>query len=69
MQISGRASVDHWLDEGNEDKMEQLLLEGKSYMLEGKETLNPKSVSFLRFLPIYKVSFEILREGSLKKVL
>jgi hypothetical protein len=47
--------VERWFDEGDEAKIEQLLLEGRSYLLEGKEPLNPKILNFMRTLPIYKV--------------
>lgn len=51
------ADIERWFEEGNEEKIEQLLLEGKSYLLEGREAVNPKTINFLRTLPIYKVCF------------
>lgn len=50
-------NVDRWLKEGNIDKIEKLLLKGRSHLLEGKETMvtNPKTANFLSILPAYKV--------------
>lgn len=49
------ADVEKWFEEGHEEKIERLLLEGRSYLLEGKEASNQKIINFMRELPIYKV--------------
>jgi hypothetical protein len=55
--INGSVSkdVDQWLEEDDEEQIENLLLEGRSYLLEDREASRPKTMSLIRILPVYKV--------------
>lgn len=43
--------------------MEHLVLQGKSFLIEGKESLHPKTNAFLKVLPIYKHKIDALLEA------
>lgn len=56
-RLSLNADVEQWLEQGDEARLEQLLLEGRAYLLENRDLLaaSGKAAGFLRLLPVYKV--------------
>ncbi|KAI6240921.1 Ankyrin repeat and Ankyrin repeat-containing domain-containing protein [Aphelenchoides fujianensis] len=62
-RISTIDEVDRWLDDGDVAKLEVLVLQGKSYALEGRSATEPKIAGLLRILPVYKANIECLLEA------
>lgn len=52
-----------WLDDGDVGHLEHLILQGKAFLIEGKESLHPKTNAFLKILPIYKHKIDALLEA------
>ncbi|CAD5214744.1 unnamed protein product [Bursaphelenchus okinawaensis] len=62
-RVSLSEDVDHWIEDGDIDNLEELLLTGKAYMLENREITSGKSSGFLRQIPVYKANIECMLEA------
>ncbi|TKR64477.1 hypothetical protein L596_025002 [Steinernema carpocapsae] len=56
-------NLDHWLRKGDVGQLENLLLQGRANMLDGKSDPNPKTRVFLKNMEVYKQNINHLLEA------
>uniref|UniRef100_A0AC34QFB3 Uncharacterized protein n=1 Tax=Panagrolaimus sp. JU765 TaxID=591449 RepID=A0AC34QFB3_9BILA len=62
-QVVTAEQVRNWMQSGDVGQLENLLLQGKSHLIEGTEVVHPKTAAFLKTLPIYKHKMEAFLEA------
>uniref|UniRef100_A0A7E4V913 ANK_REP_REGION domain-containing protein n=1 Tax=Panagrellus redivivus TaxID=6233 RepID=A0A7E4V913_PANRE len=62
-QIVTVEQVNQWLRNGETGHIENIVLQGKAHLIEGKDSYHPKTNAFLKILPIYKHKIEALLEA------
>lgn len=62
-QVITAEQVKKWMASGDVGQLENVVLQGKSYLIEGSESHHPKTNAFLKILPIYKHKMEALLEA------